>query len=117
MLLNAPGWIYIVTNTMATQTHSTLVTFWNGVVMGGGVGMSCHARFIIATENTLYAMPETSIGNINDASLTYLFSRIKGNPSIGLYIGLTGKRLRGKECVTWGVATHFVPKDKLDLLR
>ena len=87
----------------------TLIAIWNGFVMGGAVGVSCNRKFKVATDNTVYSMPETKIGFFNDCSSSYFFPRIEDNPSIGLYLGLTGKRLKGKELVTWGVATHFVP--------
>ena len=83
--------LYLVGYTLATMTHSTMITIWNGIVMGGGVGVSCHARFKIASDNSLYAMPETGIGLFNDASGSYFFPRLKGNSRLGLYLGLTGK--------------------------
>ncbi len=77
LLRSGPPGVYVITYTLANMPHSTLVTFWNGVVMGGGLGMSCHTRFIIATDNTLYAMPETAIGTVPDTSASYFFSRMK----------------------------------------
>ena len=93
------------------------VALWNGYVMGGGVGLSCHAPIRVATDNTMYAMPETGIGFFVDVGGSYFLSRVKGNPSLGLFLGLTGHRLKGKEALKWGVATHFVPADKMDALR
>ena len=77
--------------------------------MGGGVGISCHALIRIATDNTLYAMPETSIGFFTDVGASYFLSRVKNNISLGLFLGLTGYRLKGKDLVKWDIATHFVP--------
>ena len=63
----------------------------------------------IATDNTVYAMPETAIGFFTDVGGSYFLSRVKnGDTSLGLYLGLTGHRLKGRELVKWGVATHFV---------
>ena len=85
--------------------------------MGGGVGLTAYAPIRIATDNTLWAMPETGIGFFTDVSASYFMPRIKDNRCIGTYLGLTGHRLRGKDLVTWGIATHFVSKDKLHDLR
>mmetsp|Transcript_16925 Transcript_16925/g.26053 ORF Transcript_16925/g.26053 Transcript_16925/m.26053 type:complete len:313 (+) Transcript_16925:205-1143(+) len=100
-----------------TQMHPTQIALWNGIVMGGGVGVSCHSPIRVATDNTMYAMPETAIGFFTDVGGSYFLSRVKNNISLGLYLGLTGHRLKAKDLVQWGVATHFVPSDKLDTLR
>jgi enoyl-CoA hydratase/carnithine racemase len=71
------------------------VAFWDGVVMGGGVGLTCYADIRIATEKSLFAMPETGIGFFPDVSASYFLTRLKNNPSLGLYLGLTGHRLKG----------------------
>lgn len=81
--------------------------------MGGGVGVSVHAPIRVATDNTVYAMPETGIGFFTDVGGSYFLSRVKNNISLGLYLGLTGHRLKSRDLVKWGIATHFVPKDKL----
>ena len=73
------------------------IAFWNGITMGGGVGVSCQAPIRVATEKTLFAMPETGIGFFTDLGGSYFLSRLKGNVSLGLYLGLTGHRLRGPE--------------------
>jgi len=85
--------------------------------MGGGVGLSCHAPIRVATDNTLYAMPETGIGFFTDVAGSYFLPRIKGNSCLGMFLGLTGHRLKARDVVTWGVATHFVPQDKLEALK
>ncbi|KAK4424775.1 putative 3-hydroxyisobutyryl-CoA hydrolase 3 [Sesamum alatum] len=77
---------------IATYKKS-LVVVMNGAVMGGGAGLSMNARFRIVTENTVFAMPEASIG---------LF------PDVGEYLGLTGARISGAEMLECGLATHFV---------
>lgn len=61
--------------------------------MGGGVGLSVHGKYRIATEKTLFAMPETAIGLFPDVGATYFLSRLKGR--LGIYLGLTGHRLKG----------------------
>lgn len=85
--------------------------------MGGGVGLSCHAPIRVATNNTMYAMPETGIGFFTDVAGSYFLPRIKGNSALGLYLGLTGHRLKAQDVVKWGVATHFVQQEKMEDLR
>ena len=92
------------------------ISLWNGIVMGGGVGISVHAPIRIATDNTVYAMPETGIGFFTDVGGSYFLSRVHENISFGLYLGITGFRLKAKDLVKWGVATHYVPSDKVDSL-
>ncbi|KAL6263723.1 hypothetical protein P5V15_003809 [Pogonomyrmex californicus] len=88
----------------------------NGITMGGGVGLSIHGKYRIATEKTLFAMPETAIGLFPDVGATYFLSRMKGK--LGIYLGLTGHRLKGVDVLLAGIATHFVPSEKLaDLKR
>lgn len=82
--------------------------------MGGGVGLSVHAPFRIATENTMFAMPETAIGFLPEVGGSFFLSRLDGQ--IGTYLGLTGKRLKGTDVLYSGVATHFVPSSRLPAL-
>lgn len=93
------------------------IAIWNGIVMGGGVGVSCHSKLRIATDNTVYAMPETGIGFFTDVGGSYFLSRVHNNISLGLYLGLTGFRLKSRDLVRWGVATHFVPSERLEALK
>lgn len=65
--------------------------------MGGGAGMSVHGKYRVATEKTLFAMPETAIGLFPDVGMTYFLPRLRGK--LGLYLGLTGHRLKGVWCV------------------
>lgn len=65
----------------------------DGIVMGGGVGLSVHGKYRIATERTLFAMPETAIGLFPDVGGTYFLPRLQGK--LGVYLGLTGFRLKG----------------------
>ncbi|XP_073942625.1 3-hydroxyisobutyryl-CoA hydrolase, mitochondrial-like isoform X2 [Choristoneura fumiferana] len=79
--------------------------------MGGGLGVSVHGRYRVATENTVVAMPETKIGLLPDVGGTYFLPRLKHH--IGFYMGLTGQRFKGKDAVSIGIATHFVPSSRL----
>ena len=81
--------------------------------MGGGVGLTWHSPIRIATDNTMYAMPETGIGFFTDVGGSYFLPRIRDDISLGLFLGLTGHRLKARDLVKWGVATHFVPKDRI----
>ena len=99
------------------QMRPIQISLWNGITMGGGVGVSCQAPIRVATEKTLFAMPETGIGFFADLGGSYFLSRLNNNVSLGLYLGLTGHRLKAQELLQWGVATHYVPLEKLDILR
>lgn len=88
-----------------------LVAFMDGITMGGGVGISQPCRFRVATENTRFAMPETGIGLFPDVGGGWYLSRLGGR--IGQYLALTGARLDGAECLWTGLATHYLPADKL----
>lgn len=83
-----------------------LVALMDGIVMGGGVGISVHAPIRIATEKSMFAMPEAKIGLFTDVGGGYFLSRLKHN--LGNYLGLTGYRLKGADLVHAGVADHFV---------
>ncbi|XP_041970959.1 3-hydroxyisobutyryl-CoA hydrolase, mitochondrial isoform X2 [Aricia agestis] len=87
------------------------VAFMNGITMGGGLGVSVHGRYRVATEKTLIAMPETKIGLFPDVGGSYFLPRLQVN--LGLYLGLTGDRLKGKDVVKAGIATHFVSSSRL----
>lgn len=99
-----------------SQMSPKQISIWNGVVMGAGVGISMHSSIKVATESTVFAMPETGIGYFTDAGSSYFLSRIKNNISLGLYLGLTGQRIRAKDLVKWGIATHFVPSHMISSL-
>ncbi|XP_062259169.1 3-hydroxyisobutyryl-CoA hydrolase, mitochondrial isoform X1 [Platichthys flesus] len=83
----------------------------DGITMGGGVGLSVHGRFRVATEKTLFAMPETAIGLFPDVGGGYFLPRLQGR--LGLFLALTGFRLRGRDVHKAGVATHFVESEKI----
>jgi enoyl-CoA hydratase/carnithine racemase len=83
--------------------------------MGGGVGVSVHGRYRVATEKTLFAMPETAIGLFPDVGGSIFLPRLPGQ--LGPYLGLTGARLKGYDTVSAGIATHFVNSTKIDALK
>ncbi len=71
-------------------------------------------RFRVATEKTLFAMPEASIGFFTDAGGGFFLPRLK-HEGLGLYLALTGSRVSGVDNVWTGFATHFVPKENVSL--
>lgn len=87
------------------------VALISGIVMGGGVGLSVHGKYRVATETTLFAMPETAIGLFPDVGGSYFLPRLYGK--LGLYLGLTGHRLKGLDVKLAGIATHFVSSSRL----
>jgi enoyl-CoA hydratase len=89
-----------------------VVAFMDGVTMGGGVGISLPCKYRIATENTRFAMPETSIGLFPDVGGGWYLSRLPGR--VGQFIALTGARLDGAECRYLGLATHYLQQASLD---
>ncbi|KAI5555975.1 hypothetical protein BDE02_18G004000 [Populus trichocarpa] len=91
-----------------------VVAIIDGIVMGGGAGLSLQGTFRIVTENTVFAMPETAIGHFTDVGSSYFLSRIPG--FFGEYLGLTGAKIRGAEMVECGLATHFMLAKDVRLL-
>jgi len=88
------------------------VAFMDGVTMGGGVGISCPCRYRVATERTLFAMPETTIGLFPDVGGGRYLSRLRGRSA--QYLALTGARLDGAGCIAMGLANFYLPSDALD---
>lgn len=89
-----------------------IVAFMDGITMGGGVGISQPAKYRVATENTRFAMPETGIGLFPDVGGGWYLPRLEGRA--GVFLALTGARLDGAECLALGLATHYLPSEKLD---
>lgn len=87
------------------------VALIDGITMGGGVGISLHGSHRVATQNTLFAMPETGIGLFPDVGASFALPRLPG--ALGLYIGLTGARLKAADCLYAGVATNYVEQEQL----
>ncbi len=87
------------------------VALIDGVVMGGGVGVSIHGSRRIVTEHCLFAMPETGIGLFPEVGGTWFLPRMPGE--IGMYLGLTGARLGPADALLCGVATDYAPRDRL----
>ena len=90
------------------------VALIDGIVMGGGVGVSAHGSHRVVTERTVFAMPETGIGLFPDVGATWLLSRCPGES--GIYLGLTGARIRAADLLALGLAESMVPGARLDAL-
>jgi len=90
------------------------VAFWDGIVMGGGAGLSSNCNIRIATENTQYAMPEAKLGYLTDVGSTYFLSRLRKN--IGLFLAFSAYSLKGKEAYQVGIADYYVQSKNLPAL-
>ncbi|KAL1302903.1 hypothetical protein AAFC00_003228 [Neodothiora populina] len=101
---------YKLDHLIATYTKP-YVAFMDGITMGGGVGLSVHAPFRIATENTVFAMPETTIGFFPDVGASFFLPRMDGQ--LGTYLALTSERLKGVNAFLAGVATHYIDSSSL----
>lgn len=88
------------------------VALMDGIVMGGGVGVSAHGSVRVVTERSKIAMPEVGIGFIPDVGGTYLLSRAPGN--LGLHAALTGAPFSGADAIVLGFADHYVPSADLE---
>lgn len=87
------------------------IAVMDGITMGGGVGLSVHAPFRIATEKTVFAMPETTIGFFPDVGGSFFLPRLDGE--IGTYLALTSERLHGVQAFYAGIATHYLDSSVL----
>jgi len=87
------------------------VAIMDGIVMGGGVGISAHGSHRVVTENTLFAMPECGIGLVPDVGGNWLLARAPGRT--GEYLAATGTRLNAADCLYAGIGDVFVPEAKL----
>lgn len=86
----------------------------DGVTMGGGVGLSVHGSHRVATERTVFAMPETGIGLFPDVGGGWFLPRLRGE--LGTWLALTGARLKGSEVAAARVATHYMPSQMIPAL-
>ncbi|WP_333586225.1 enoyl-CoA hydratase/isomerase family protein [Phenylobacterium sp.] len=93
----------------------TVVAVMDGVTMGGGVGLALPAARRIATERTTFAMPETGIGLFPDVGGGWHLPRLPGRA--GLWLALTGARIKAADCLALGLATHYVASGALPQLK
>ncbi|MGW5521011.1 enoyl-CoA hydratase/isomerase family protein [Gordonia sp. NPDC003950] len=90
------------------KPHIALI---DGPAMGGGLGISVHGEIRVVTEKAMIATPETAIGFFPDIGSTYFLPRLPSG--VGMWLGLTGSRVRGSQALSVGLATHFVPSADL----
>ncbi|MFZ2529495.1 MAG: enoyl-CoA hydratase/isomerase family protein [Rhodococcus sp. (in: high G+C Gram-positive bacteria)] len=92
----------------------------DGVTMGGRLGISVHGAVRVVSEKALLAMPETAIGFIPDVGASHFLPRLRGTTArcdaVGMYLALTGARVTAGDALAVGLATHFVPSDRIGAL-
>lgn len=99
--------------TLFDRTGCCQVSIWNGITMGGGVGLSTHGPIRVATEKTIFAKPEMAIGLFPDVGSLHKLARLSVGPNAGLFLAISGQRLQAWDCLRAGLATHFVPSERL----
>jgi enoyl-CoA hydratase len=102
-------------NSLLHDYPKTLVAIMDGVTMGGGVGLSRPCRYRVATERTTFAMPETGIGLFPDVGGGWYLSRMTDH--FGLWLALTGARIKAADCELTGLATDYVESAQLPALK
>lgn len=127
------GGLWEEKNMAITQEPLVQISLLDGIVMGGGVGLSIHGRFRVATENTIFAMPECGIGFHPDVGASWVLPRLldwkrEGCPgsrlsmeripstesaAVGTWLAVTGARVRGIDAVRLGIATHYCPSHRI----
>jgi enoyl-CoA hydratase len=104
-----------IMNARIAKYPKPYVAFMDGLVMGGGVGLSGHASHRVVTDRTKLAMPEVGLGFFPDVGGTWLLSRSPGE--IGTYVGLTGQTMNGPDAIHAKFADAVVPAAKWPELR
>jgi enoyl-CoA hydratase len=104
-----------ILNARIAKFPKPYVAFMDGIVMGGGVGLSAHGRHRVVTERTKLAMPEVGLGFFPDVGGTWLLSRSPGE--VGTYFGLTGQTMNGPDAIHARFADAVVPSGRLAALR
>jgi enoyl-CoA hydratase len=99
-------------NLVIARYPKPYVAIMDGVVLGGGVGVSAHGSVRVVTERTKIGMPEVGIGFVPDVGGTWLLSRAPGE--LGTHAGLTGGSFSGADAIELGLADHFVASDHVD---
>lgn len=102
-------------NARIAEYPKPVVSFLQGFVMGGGVGLGCHASHRIVGATSQIAMPECGIGLVPDVGGTYLLARAPGH--LGAYLGLTGARMGPGDAIRAGFADLFVPESQWESMK
>uniref|UniRef100_A0A0K0E7U6 3-hydroxyisobutyryl-CoA hydrolase, mitochondrial n=1 Tax=Strongyloides stercoralis TaxID=6248 RepID=A0A0K0E7U6_STRER len=101
-------------NNLISKCKMPYVALIDGITMGGGCGLSINGRFRVSTERTLLAMPETALGLFPDVGGSYFLTRLPHN--LGMFLALTGYRLKGLDVYFSGMATHHVQSKDLEVV-
>ncbi|MFF9912479.1 enoyl-CoA hydratase/isomerase family protein [Streptomyces sp. NPDC013457] len=101
-------------NAFIARYPKPYVAFMDGIVMGGGVGVSAHGSIRVVTERSRVAMPETGIGFAPDVGGTHLLGRAPGE--LGTHLALTGAQADAADALLAGLADRFVPSQDLPRL-
>jgi len=102
-------------NTYIKRYPKPYIALMDGINMGGGVGVSVNGSHRVATERLTFAMPETGVGLFPDVGGTYFLPRCPGE--IGMFLGITGERLKVADAVYAGIADVHVSSDRLEALK
>jgi enoyl-CoA hydratase/carnithine racemase len=106
---------YSVNHKIATCIDTIpIVSLWDGFVMGGGVGLSIHGKYRVATERTIFSMPECRIGLFPDVGSMWWMTRLLKLRSTANYLALTGQHMKPADLLYTGLATHYIPSNRLD---
>ncbi len=106
---------YFLDHQIATYPKP-IIALIDGITFGGGAGISLHTAFSVATENTLFSMPEARIGLFPDAGVDRLLCGLEG--SFGVYLGLTGARLKAADMCAFGLAQYYLEAEQIpEILR
>ncbi len=101
-------------NTYMESYAKPLIALLDGIVMGGGVGISVHGAYRVGSEKTMFAMPETAIGFFPDVGGSHFLPKMPQNT--GMYCAMTGERLRQADCYWTGILTHAVKSEDMAAL-
>ena len=103
-----------ILNRRIKRYRKPYVALIDGIVMGGGVGVSLHGTYRVVGERTVFAMPEVGIGLFPDVGGTYLLPRVPGH--FGAFLALTGLQAKAGDLVALGLATQFTPSAEMSKL-
>ena len=98
-------------NAVIASYPKPYIALVDGICMGGGIGVSVHGAYRVASEHAMFAMPETAIGFFPDVGASYFLPRLPG--SFGIYLALTGARVLGGEAAFVGLATQYTPRSQI----
>jgi enoyl-CoA hydratase len=102
-------------NALISRYPKPYVAIMDGIVMGGGVGISAHGSHRVVTDNSLVAMPECAVGLVTDVGGSWLLRKAPGH--MGEFLGLTGTRMKGEDAIYAGFADFYVHSRRLDDLK